>query len=74
MDRLDEQLHTLHQNGLMILTNVADAAGARLVEQLGNKAVSTSSAAVAWVRKIEAAREVTVTTSRLSPMAKSMRC
>ncbi|MCW8278719.1 isocitrate lyase/phosphoenolpyruvate mutase family protein [Pseudomonas sp. PCH199] len=48
MDRLDTQLHQLHQDGLLILTNVADAAGARLVEQLGNKAVATSSAAVAW--------------------------
>jgi 2-methylisocitrate lyase-like PEP mutase family enzyme len=49
MDRLDTQLHQLHQDGLLILTNVADATGARLVEQLGNKAVATSSAAVAWV-------------------------
>jgi 2-methylisocitrate lyase-like PEP mutase family enzyme len=49
MDRLDTQFHQLHQDGLLILTNVADAAGARLVEQLGNKAVATSSAAVAWV-------------------------
>ena len=49
MDRLDNQLHQLHHEGLLILTNVADAAGARLVEQLGNKAVATSSAAVAWV-------------------------
>jgi 2-methylisocitrate lyase-like PEP mutase family enzyme len=32
-----------------MLTNVADATGARLVEQLGNKAVATSSAAVSWV-------------------------
>ena len=49
MDRLDNQLHQLHHEGLLILTNVADAAGARLVEQLGTKAVATSSAAVAWV-------------------------
>ncbi|MBK5354362.1 isocitrate lyase/phosphoenolpyruvate mutase family protein [Pseudomonas sp. TH41] len=49
MDRLDQQFHTLHQDGLLMLTNVADATGARLVEQLGNKAVATSSAAVAWV-------------------------
>ena len=42
MDRLDNQLHQLHQEGLLILTNVADAAGARLVEQLGNKAVAVS--------------------------------
>jgi len=49
MDRLDNQFQQLHQDGLLILTNVADAAGARLVEQLGNKAVATSSAAVAWV-------------------------
>lgn len=49
MDRLDTRLHQLHQDGLLILTNVADATGARLVEQLGNKAVATSSAAVAWV-------------------------
>jgi 2-methylisocitrate lyase-like PEP mutase family enzyme len=48
MDSLDTQLHQLHQDGLLILTNVADAAGARLVQQLGNKVVATSSAAVAW--------------------------
>ncbi|MBV6822856.1 isocitrate lyase/phosphoenolpyruvate mutase family protein [Pseudomonas sp. PD9R] len=49
MDRLDNQLHQLHQDGLLILTNVADAAGARIVEQLGCKAVATSSASVAWL-------------------------
>jgi 2-methylisocitrate lyase-like PEP mutase family enzyme len=49
MDRFDNQLHQLHQDGLLILTNVADAAGARIVEQSGCKAVATSSAAVAWV-------------------------
>lgn len=49
MDTLDNQFHQLHQSGLLILTNVADATGARLVEQLGSKAVATSSAAVAWV-------------------------
>lgn len=45
---MDTLFHQLHQNGLLILTNVADAAGARIVEQLGSKAVATSSAAVAW--------------------------
>ncbi|UZE14510.1 isocitrate lyase/PEP mutase family protein [Pseudomonas sp. B21-053] len=49
MEAFDQQFHRLHQDGLLILTNVADAAGARLVEQLGSKAVATSSAAVAWV-------------------------
>ncbi|UWF47156.1 isocitrate lyase/phosphoenolpyruvate mutase family protein [Pseudomonas sp. N3-W] len=49
MEALDQQFHTLHQDGLLILTNVADAAGAKLVQQLGSKAVATSSAAVAWV-------------------------
>jgi 2-methylisocitrate lyase-like PEP mutase family enzyme len=49
MDRLDNQLHQLHQDDLLILTNVADATGARIVEQLGSKAVATSSASVAWV-------------------------
>jgi hypothetical protein len=29
MDRLDNLLHQLHHDGLLILTNVADAAGAR---------------------------------------------
>jgi 2-methylisocitrate lyase-like PEP mutase family enzyme len=48
MDTLDNSFHRLHQDGLLILTNVADAAGARIVEQLGCKAVATSSAAVAW--------------------------
>lgn len=49
MDAFDQQFHRLHQDGLLILTNVADAAGARLVQQLGSQAVATSSAAVAWV-------------------------
>ncbi|WP_423205380.1 isocitrate lyase/phosphoenolpyruvate mutase family protein [Pseudomonas kribbensis] len=48
MNALDKQFHQLHHDGLLILTNVADATGARLVEQLGGKAVATSSAAVAW--------------------------
>lgn len=45
---MDKQFHQLHHEGLLILTNVADATGARIVEQLGCKAVATSSAAVAW--------------------------
>ncbi|MHC8395155.1 isocitrate lyase/PEP mutase family protein [Pseudomonas sp. LB3P93] len=45
---MDTQFHQLHHDGLLILTNVADATGARIVEQLGCKAVATSSAAVAW--------------------------
>ncbi|PTT26543.1 isocitrate lyase/phosphoenolpyruvate mutase family protein [Pseudomonas sp. HMWF021] len=49
MSTLDTQFHQLHQDGLLILTNVADATGARLVEQAGGKAVATSSAAVAWI-------------------------
>ncbi|MCU0120014.1 isocitrate lyase/phosphoenolpyruvate mutase family protein [Pseudomonas sp. B2M1-30] len=49
MSALDTQFHQLHQQDLLILTNVADATGARLVEHLGGKAVATSSAAVAWV-------------------------
>ncbi|MFJ3373155.1 isocitrate lyase/phosphoenolpyruvate mutase family protein [Pseudomonas sp. NPDC086251] len=49
MDTLDTQFRQLHHEGLLILTNVAGAAGARLVEQLGCKAVATSSAAVAWL-------------------------
>lgn len=48
MDALDTRFHQLHQQDLLILTNVADATGARLVEHLGGKAVATSSAAVAW--------------------------
>src|SRR3990167_7913394 len=45
---MDTRFHQLHHDGLLILTNVADATGARIVEQLGCKAVATSSAAVAW--------------------------
>ncbi|WP_285431302.1 isocitrate lyase/phosphoenolpyruvate mutase family protein [Pseudomonas sp. fls2-241-R2A-110] len=45
---MDIQFHQLHHDGLLILTNVADATGALIVEQLGCKAVATSSAAVAW--------------------------
>lgn len=48
MDTLGNSFHQLHQDGLLILTNVADAVGARIVESLGSKAVATSSAAVAW--------------------------
>jgi 2-methylisocitrate lyase-like PEP mutase family enzyme len=48
MSTLDTRFHQLHQQDLLILTNVADATGARLVEQLGGTAVATSSAAVAW--------------------------
>ena len=48
MSTLDTRFHQLHHQGLLILTNVADATGARLVEQLGGQAVATSSAAVAW--------------------------
>ena len=40
MDRLDNQLHQLHHEGLLILTNVADAAGARLASSVaGQRAV-----------------------------------
>jgi 2-methylisocitrate lyase-like PEP mutase family enzyme len=48
MNALATQFHQLHQQGLLMLTNVGDATGARLVEHLGGKAVATSSAAVAW--------------------------
>ncbi|HGM5554947.1 TPA: isocitrate lyase/phosphoenolpyruvate mutase family protein [Pseudomonas putida] len=48
MNALDTRFHQLHQEGLLILTNVADATGARLVEHAGGQAVATSSAAVAW--------------------------
>ncbi|SFW22641.1 MULTISPECIES: isocitrate lyase/phosphoenolpyruvate mutase family protein [Pseudomonas] len=48
MTALDTAFHNLHQNGLLVLANVADAGGARIVERLGGKAVATSSAAMAW--------------------------
>ncbi|MCJ8206425.1 isocitrate lyase/phosphoenolpyruvate mutase family protein [Pseudomonas sp. RGM2987] len=48
MTTLDNAFHSLHQNGLLVLANVADAGGARIVERLGGKAVATSSAAMAW--------------------------
>ena len=48
MNALATPFHQLHQQGLLILTNVADATRARLVEHLGGKAIATSSAAVAW--------------------------
>ncbi|MEK1908730.1 MAG: isocitrate lyase/phosphoenolpyruvate mutase family protein [Pseudomonas chlororaphis] len=48
MTTLDNAFHNLHQQGLLVLANVADAGGARIVERLGSKAVATSSAAVAW--------------------------
>ncbi|MGB3123158.1 MAG: isocitrate lyase/phosphoenolpyruvate mutase family protein [Pseudomonas sp.] len=40
--------HALHRDTLLVLPNVADAGGARLVAQLGSRAIATSSAAVAW--------------------------
>ncbi|MBX9410240.1 isocitrate lyase/phosphoenolpyruvate mutase family protein [Pseudomonas baetica] len=48
MNTLATRFHQLHQQDLLILANVADATGARLVEHLGGRAVATSSAAVAW--------------------------
>ncbi|MCF8980291.1 isocitrate lyase/phosphoenolpyruvate mutase family protein [Pseudomonas syringae] len=48
MYTLDHTFRSLHQNGLLVLANVADAGGARMVEHLGGKAVATSSAAMAW--------------------------
>lgn len=40
--------HRLHTEGILLLANISDAGGARLVESLGAKAIATSSAAVAW--------------------------
>ena len=40
--------HQLHASGLLLLPNVSDAGGARLVESLGAQAVATTSAGVAW--------------------------
>lgn len=48
MAALAETFHDLHRQGLLILANVGDAGGARLVERLGSQAVATSSAAMAW--------------------------
>ncbi|WP_085694733.1 MULTISPECIES: isocitrate lyase/phosphoenolpyruvate mutase family protein [unclassified Pseudomonas] len=48
MAALDTVFHDLHRQGLLMLANVGDAGGARLVERLGSKAVATSSAAMAW--------------------------
>lgn len=48
MTALDSAFHHLHQQGLLMLANVADAGSARIVERQGGKAVATSSAAVAW--------------------------
>lgn len=48
MSTLDSTFHALHQHGLLMLANVADAGGARIVERLGSPAVATSSAAMAW--------------------------
>ena len=48
MTALDNVFHELHQQGFLVLANVGDACGARVVESLGSKAVATSSAAMAW--------------------------
>ena len=38
MNALDTRFHQLHQEGLLILTNVADATGARLAPGLPKRA------------------------------------
>jgi 2-methylisocitrate lyase-like PEP mutase family enzyme len=43
-----QAFHRLHHEGLLVLANAWDAGSARLIENLGAKAVATSSAAVAW--------------------------
>ena len=40
--------HRLHQEGLLLLTNVWDAGSARLFESVGAPALATTSAGVAW--------------------------
>ncbi|HYD80118.1 MAG TPA: isocitrate lyase/phosphoenolpyruvate mutase family protein, partial [Paucimonas sp.] len=47
-ERRDTRFRKLHEEGLLLLANVWDAGGARIVERLGAKAIATSSAAVAW--------------------------
>ncbi len=39
---------SLHQHGLLLLANAWDAGSARLIENLGAKAIATTSAGVAW--------------------------
>ena len=40
--------HALHHQGLLILPNAWDAASARVTQDIGARAIATSSAAVAW--------------------------
>ena len=49
-DRPDtaQRFRTLHREGLLILPNAWDAGSARLIEDLGAKAIATTSAGVAW--------------------------
>lgn len=48
MTSLDNVFRDLHNQGLLILANVSDAGGARVVESLGATAIATSSAGMAW--------------------------
>ena len=47
MKPLDNVFHELHKNGLLILANVSDAGGAKVVKSLGATAIATSSAGMA---------------------------
>ncbi|WQG58970.1 isocitrate lyase/phosphoenolpyruvate mutase family protein [Pseudomonas sp. RTB3] len=48
MTSLDTVFHDLHNQGLLILANVSDAGGARIVESLGAQTIATTSAGMAW--------------------------
>lgn len=69
MSTLDSTFHALHQQGLLMLANVADAGGARVVEGLGSAAVATSSAAMAWAHGYQDGNQLP-----LASLDASLRC
>lgn len=69
MNAFDTTFHALHQHGLLMLANVADAGGARIVERLGSPAVATSSAAMAWAHGYQDGNQLP-----LAALDASLRC
>ncbi len=70
MKPLDNVFHELHKNGLLILANVSDAGGAKVVESLGAAAIATSSAGMAWAHGYTDGNQLPLT--RLAASVESM--
>ncbi|QQQ50576.1 isocitrate lyase/phosphoenolpyruvate mutase family protein [Pseudomonas syringae] len=70
MKSLDNIFHELHNHGLLILANVSDAGGAKVVESLGATAIATSSAGMAWAHGYADGNQLPLT--RLAASVESM--